>query len=80
VIVKSGVLPWGKATCAWYHLVISYSLLQTTWAVWALSAIILATPTPGLRSLGLGAAHRVAPCQRPMHSVLVLIGYECAAG
>jgi hypothetical protein len=29
-MVKLGVLPWGKATCACGRLVVLYSLLQTT--------------------------------------------------
>jgi hypothetical protein len=45
-----------------------------------LSAIIWAMPTPGLCSLGLGAARRVVACERPAHSGLVPIGHECAAG
>jgi hypothetical protein len=35
-----------------------------------LGTIILATSTPGFRSLGLGAARRVVPCWRFAHSVL----------
>jgi hypothetical protein len=45
-----------------------------------LSAIIWAIPTLGLHSLGLGAARRVAPCQRPTHSGQVQIGHKCAVG
>jgi hypothetical protein len=36
-----------------------------------LGVIILATPTPGLLSLGLGAARHVVPYGRSMHSGLV---------
>jgi hypothetical protein len=45
-----------------------------------LSAIIWAMPTLSLPSLELGVSRRVAPCQRPVHSGLVLIGHECATG
>ena len=44
-----------------------------------LERIIWAMPTPGLRSLGLDVARRVAPCQRPVYSGLVPIGHGCAA-
>jgi hypothetical protein len=43
------------------------------------SAIMLAMPTPSLRSLGLGATRRGVPCRRPAHSGLVLLGHECVA-
>jgi hypothetical protein len=49
-------------------------------SVWGSSIIIMGMPTPGLRSLGLGAVHRVAPCQRPTHLGLVPICHECAPG
>jgi hypothetical protein len=48
-----------------------------TRTTWSLSAIILATPTRGLRNLGLGVARRVVPCRRSVDSGLVPICYEC---
>jgi hypothetical protein len=51
-MVKLGILPWGKAMCAYGCLTITYSLLQTTWAGWGPSTIIRAMLTPGLKSLG----------------------------
>jgi hypothetical protein len=77
-MVQLAVLPLGKATHACGRLVVSYSLLWTAQAAWGPNAIIRAMLT--LRSLGLGAIHRVAPCQRPAHSGLVPIGHECIAG
>jgi hypothetical protein len=81
-MIKSGVLPWGKAPrvrgsrgC----LVVSYSLWWTTRAVWGPSAIIWSMPTPVLRSLGLDVVHHVVPCQRYAHSNLVSVGHECVA-
>jgi hypothetical protein len=40
-------------------------------ATMVICIIILATSTPDLRSLGLGAAHHVVPWRRSMHSGLV---------
>jgi hypothetical protein len=62
-MVKLGVLPWGKTTrltmrslsCAAFFIMDSASSVGS-------SAIIWAMPTSGLRSQGLGAPHRVAPC------------------
>lgn len=55
-MVKLNVLPRGKATCACGRLIVSYSLSRTTQSTWGLGTVILATPTLGLHSLGLGAA------------------------
>jgi hypothetical protein len=77
-MIKLSVLLWDKATRAYGHLAISYSLLRTARAAWTPSAIIRAMSTLGLRSLRLGMTHRVAPCQRPAHSDLIPIGHECA--
>jgi hypothetical protein len=62
------------------RLVVLYSLLWMVWAAQSPIDIIRAMPSPGLRSLGLGAAHRVVTCQRPAQSGLVPISHECAAG
>jgi hypothetical protein len=40
-------------------------------AAMVIGAIISATSTPGFRSMGLGAAHRVVPCERSAHSGIV---------
>jgi hypothetical protein len=40
-------------------------------ATMILGAIVPATSTPGFRSLGLGAAHRLVLCERSAHSDLV---------
>jgi hypothetical protein len=50
------------------------------WAAWGPSAIIRATPTPGLHIIGLGATCLVVPVKRSAHSVLFSIGHECVAG
>jgi hypothetical protein len=74
---------WGQATHTHGlqgRLVVSYLLWRMMWAVWVLGAIIQAMMILGLHSLGLGMAWRVAPCQRPMHSGLVVIGHECPVG
>jgi hypothetical protein len=41
------------------------------------SAIIGATPTPGLNNLGLGTTCLVVLCKRYGHLGLVSIGHEC---
>jgi hypothetical protein len=78
-MVKLSVLPCGKATCAlWspgYHI---FFITDRACSVDP-SAIIWAMPTSGLRSLGLGTTHRVAPYQQPVHLGLVPIGHECVA-
>lgn len=50
-MVKLGVLPRGKATCAHDCLVVSYSLWQMTRTAWGPSAIIQTMPTPVFHSL-----------------------------
>jgi hypothetical protein len=62
VMVKLGVLPWGKPMRACGSLVVLYFLLWMAWAAQGPIDIIRATPSPGLRSLGLGVAHHVVPC------------------
>jgi hypothetical protein len=69
-----------KATRVCDRLAISYSLLRTTWAAWGLSAIIRATPTPGLCNLGLNTVRLVMAWPRSVHLGLIPVGHECAAG
>jgi hypothetical protein len=79
VMVKLDVLLRGKATHACGRLNVAYSLSHTTQAAWGPSAIIRATSTPSLHSLGLDTVHRVAPCKWHAHLGLVSISHECAA-
>jgi hypothetical protein len=46
----------------------------------ARGAIIRATPTHGLHSLGLDAVYLVVSCKRSAHLGLVPIGQECVMG
>jgi hypothetical protein len=55
-MVKLGVLPCGKAMCARSRQTIPYFFITYSASSVVPSAIILAMPTPGFRSLGLGAA------------------------
>jgi hypothetical protein len=62
------------------RLVVTYSFITDGVGSMGLSANIWAMLTPGLRSLGLSTAHRVAPCRWPVHSGLIPIGHECTTG
>jgi hypothetical protein len=48
-----------------------FTVADDVGATMVLDVIILATPTPGLCSLGLSAARHVVPCGRSAHSDLV---------
>jgi hypothetical protein len=48
-----------------------FSVTEDLGAAMVPDVIIMATPTPGLCSLGLGAARRVVPCRRSAYSGLV---------
>jgi hypothetical protein len=81
--VKSNVLSWVKLHVLVGLRVASLSRIyygRRHGAVWVLGAIIQAMSTPSLHSLGLSAAHRVAPCWWFAHSGLVPIGHECTVG
>jgi hypothetical protein len=48
-----------------------FTMVDDVRAAMVLGVIVLALPTLGLRSLGLGAARHVVPCERSAHSGLV---------
>jgi hypothetical protein len=50
---------------------LAFTVVDDVGAVMVLGVIILATPIPGLCSLGLGAARRVVPYEISTHSSLV---------
>jgi hypothetical protein len=58
---------WGL----WLPSCLVFTMADGVEAAMVPGVIILATPTPVLRSLGLGASRRVVPCGRSAHSCLV---------
>jgi hypothetical protein len=48
-----------------------FTMADDVGAAMVLSIIIMATSTPGLRSLGLGSTRHVVPCERSAYSSLV---------
>jgi hypothetical protein len=58
---------WGP----WFPICLVFTMADDVGVAMVLGAIIMATPTLGLCSLGHDATRRVVPCRRSTHSGLV---------